>query len=139
MSAAVPDTSALWQRPPAGRYKPAFGVHSVFMKKAPFILSVLANKNAPQPKLGTQKVQISNLRRFFHPDYTVGSGIAPDQLLSQVADSWLNAHHRRWGVTPAPKQTLYFVGIIHGISAFVNPFTKNGEVAKNRRRTDFFP
>lgn len=25
---------------------------------------------------------------------------------------------------PAPKQTLYFVGIIHGISAFVNPFTK---------------
>lgn len=41
---------------------------------------------------------------------------------------------------PAPKQTLYFVGIIHGISAFVNPFTKKwGGGKQNRRRTDFFP
>ena len=52
-------------------------------------------------------MQISNLRRFFHPDYTVGSGIARIAA-SQVADSWLNAHHRRWGVTPRPETDFIF-------------------------------
>jgi hypothetical protein len=32
---------------------------------------------------------------FFHPDYTVGSGFAPDQPLEQLADLWPKALHRR--------------------------------------------
>ena len=51
---------------------------------------------------------------FSHPDYTVGSGFTPDQLLSQVTDCLLfrseDQNHRRSGiyiaVSPCPEEFL---------------------------------
>jgi hypothetical protein len=39
---------------------------------------------------------------FFHPDYTVGFGIAPNHAL-RLAGLPKNKEHRRWGITPRPE------------------------------------
>ncbi len=39
---------------------------------------------------------------FFHPDCTVGFGIAPNPA-KKLADLWPSAHHRRWGIAPRPE------------------------------------
>ena len=43
---------------------------------------------------------------FSHPDYTVGSGITPDQL-SQKAMAGRGLY-RRWGITPRPEELMKF-------------------------------
>lgn len=49
------------------------------------------------------------LHVLFHPDYTVGSGISPDLLTSQVALKALagsgQARYRRWGISPRPENS----------------------------------
>ena len=40
---------------------------------------------------------------FFHPDFTVGTGIAPVPAYDTLADC-----HRRWGIAPRPEDTVQF-------------------------------
>jgi len=43
---------------------------------------------------------------LFHPDYTVGPGIAPDLLTSLLGDrsrALAFAIYRRWGIAPRPE------------------------------------
>ena len=55
---------------------------------------------------------------FSHPDYTVGFGISPNQLLSQVADYTAGGELR-----PAPKNDIYlFVNRISQFISFCNIF-----------------
>ena len=49
-----------------------------------------------------------NLKTLFsHPDYTVGFGISPNQLLMQVADYTAGGELR-----PAPEEILIFINLI---------------------------
>jgi len=50
---------------------------------------------------------------FSHPDYTVGFGISPNQLLTQVADYTAGGEFR-----PAPKNDIYLFD--NRISQFVS-------------------
>ena len=43
------------------------------------------------------------MRIFFHPDYTVGPGVAPGQ--PQKVGRGL---YRQWGITPRPEDFRYF-------------------------------
>ena len=54
--------------------------------------------------------------RFFHPDYTVGFGISPNQRPANAERSRAaqpNAAHRRWGIAPRP-ETDFIPSIILG-------------------------
>ena len=42
------------------------------------------------------------MRTFFHPDYTVGIGVAPIQRLRA------RGLYRRWGISPRPEDTVQF-------------------------------
>ena len=55
---------------------------------------------------------------FSHPDYTVGSGFTPDQLLSQVTDFLANIYcqitvgrESTLSYHPAPKNSLFVLHI----------------------------
>lgn len=55
---------------------------------------------------------------FFHPDYTVGFGISPNQLLSQVADYTAGGESH-----PAPKNDIHlFVNRISHFASYCNIF-----------------
>ena len=43
---------------------------------------------------------------FSHPDYTVGFGISPNQLLSAG-----RGLYRRWGISPPPRRTIFICSI----------------------------
>ena len=56
-----------------------------------------------QKKSGQDRRKIVYLF-FFHPDYTVGFGISPNQLLSAG-----RGLYRRWGISPRPEERYLFV------------------------------
>ena len=63
---------------------------------------------------------------FSHPDYTVGFGISPNQLLSQVADYTAGGESH-----PAPKNDIYlFVNRISHFASYCNIFMLSGNVHK---------
>ena len=43
---------------------------------------------------------------FSHPDYTVGSGITPDQPPWEIMTG--RGLYRRWGITPRPEELMKF-------------------------------
>ena len=49
-----------------------------------------------RPNNNVRAQRIANAKRLFHPDFTVGLGIAPISAL-RLADLWLLAHYRQWG------------------------------------------
>jgi hypothetical protein len=55
---------------------------------------------------------------FFHPDFTVGIGIAPIQL--SLADCPGNIAHRRSGITPCPEDMNFERSIAHRASIVKN-------------------
>src|SRR5699024_7789410 len=74
----------------------------------------LANKIAlPAPTLTGRTASTANSFRFFHPDYTVGPGIAPGQRPQKrpVAGLRLCAAHRRWGIAPRPETDFLCMSI----------------------------
>ena len=95
------------------------------MQKAPDIINT-RGKSSHIGKCG--KDRFPNMLLFSHPDYTVGSGFTPDQLLPQLTDfpthcgcglhrpPYACRNHRRSGICrnlcahhPAPKNSYFIV------------------------------
>lgn len=74
-------------------------------------------KNPPENSRGKSAYHAQALPSlFYHPDYTVGSGITPDHALHA------RGLYRRWGISPRPEDTfqlfiLYF--LIHMIASSI--------------------
>ena len=56
-------------------------------------------------------------KTFFHPDYTVGHGIAPCHTL-RLAGLCKNCTYSRWGSTPRPEDKVILLQFVY----MVNPF-----------------
>ena len=62
---------------------------------------------------------MQNTRRFFIPDFTVGLGFSPSLPVpvgdNRVADLWLTAHYRQWGISPRPETDFLFLSYSVGM------------------------
>jgi len=62
--------------------------------------TLFAQKKPQQNAVGRK----DTLTFFFHPDYTVGFGIAPKSAYARgLVGTW--PHHRRWGIAPRPEDS----------------------------------
>jgi len=100
----------------------------IFLKADPWFLAAgempIQNKT-PLPRQKRRNKGETNLkwlcrRRFFHPDYTVGFGISPNQHPADAG--WSRAvqrlaAHRRWGISPRP-ETDFIICIILSFQEF---------------------
>ena len=75
-------------------------------------------------KRSAQKILRSDKKFFYHPDYTVGFGISPNQEsgLAPGARRRLmpKSNHCRWGIAPRPKE-LTLKNYVHKIFRLVTP------------------
>jgi hypothetical protein len=68
-------------------------------------------KRTPQHTLDRLRVAVTDL---FHPDYTVGFGIAPNLLTFPLPESARGLAdkpaYRRWGIAPRPEIIVHQLG-----------------------------
>ena len=75
----------------------------------------LKNPEHPKRYSGSYTICSYTQHIFFHPDYTVGSGISPDR--QQTVARGL---YRRWGIAPRPED---FFSVLRSLYTIVRHYT----------------
>jgi hypothetical protein len=57
----------------------------------------------------TGNATVTSYKAFYHPDYTVGSGVSPDPALDALAGYTADRELATWSPHPAPKALCMYL------------------------------